>query len=302
MPQFRTGSVGGQRRRWSFANCVFDEANWALTVEGARVPVEAKPLELLRQLLLRAGDVVTKDELLDSIWGDVTVVEASLTTAVRKLRLAIGDDRRERAIIETVSGIGYRLAVPVTVDTANGASAAAAAATDVEAAPVATSGRSRPGLLIGMVLVASAAIAIIQWRTENDASRKIEFTPAQREQLNALRKLDVEAVDRLLAAGWDPDAPYDKDGNGALNIALNICEWDPGHDQRKLLLLARTLIDANAHLDRHNRWGDTPYSIAKAKRYCGPDHPVTKMMRTLCYSGGFPAGDRCLATYERKKA
>ena len=47
-----------------------------------------------------------------------------------------------------------------------------------------------------------------------------------------------------------------------------------------------------------NSWGDTPYSIAKAKRYCGPDHPVTQMLRKMCYSGATPLGDRCLASYE----
>ena len=33
-----------RRRRWSFADCVFDEANWTLIVDGRRVPVETKPL------------------------------------------------------------------------------------------------------------------------------------------------------------------------------------------------------------------------------------------------------------------
>ena len=76
------------QRRWSFAGCTFDESNWALSVGGDRVAIETKPLEMLRELLLRAGNVVTKDALLDSIWPDVTVVEASLPTAVHKLRLA----------------------------------------------------------------------------------------------------------------------------------------------------------------------------------------------------------------------
>ena len=95
--------IGGhrrRRRRWAFGACVFDEANWALIVDGTRVPVETKPLELLRELLVHAGNVVSKDELLDRIWPDVTVVEASLPTAVRKLRMALGDDRQDRAVIE----------------------------------------------------------------------------------------------------------------------------------------------------------------------------------------------------------
>jgi hypothetical protein len=102
----------------------------------------------------------------------------------------------------------------------------------------------------------------------------------------------------MLASGWDPNIPFDNEGNGAVNYLLNMCEWDPGHDRRKMLLMVRTLLDGGARLDRRNVWGDTPYSIAKAERYCGPDHPVTRMIRTLCYAGFKPPGDRCLASYE----
>ena len=84
-----------------------------MTVAGHRVSIESKPLELLRELLLHADDLVSKSELLDSIWPNVTVVEASLPTAIRKLRLALNDDARGTHIIETVPRIGYRLAVPV---------------------------------------------------------------------------------------------------------------------------------------------------------------------------------------------
>ena len=62
--------------------------------------------------------------------------------------------------------------------------------------------------------------------------------------------------------------------------------------------MVRTLYDAGGHIDRPNFWGDTAYSIAKAPRYCGPSHPVTEMIRTMCYSGAGAVGDRCLATYE----
>ena len=119
MPE-STSNNQRRRRRWSFADCLFDEGNWTLIVGGRRVPIETKPLELLRALLLRAGNLVTKDELLDSIWPDVTVVEASLPTAVHKLRLALGDDRRETHIIDTIPRIGYRLAVPVELEDLSG--------------------------------------------------------------------------------------------------------------------------------------------------------------------------------------
>ena len=116
MAASKTVSANRRRgRRWSFADCVFDEDSWSLLVGGRRSPVEAKPIELLHELLLNAGKIVSKDELLDRIWPDVIVVEASLPTAVRKLRLALADDQRDTPIVETVPGIGYRIAVPVEV-------------------------------------------------------------------------------------------------------------------------------------------------------------------------------------------
>src|SRR4051794_29877781 len=117
MPDLRhNGADRLRQRRWAFADCVFDESNWTLSVGGRRIAIETKPLEMLRELLLHAGNMVTKDALLDRIWPDVTVVEASLPTAVHKLRHALCDDRRERRIVETVPGIGYRLAIPAEAE------------------------------------------------------------------------------------------------------------------------------------------------------------------------------------------
>jgi TolB-like protein/DNA-binding winged helix-turn-helix (wHTH) protein len=95
---------------WQFADCEFDELGRELRVSGRVVDVEAKPLEVLHQLLLHAGEVVTKDELLDAVWPGTTVVDGSLATAISKLRKAMADDER---IIVTRPRIGYRLGVPV---------------------------------------------------------------------------------------------------------------------------------------------------------------------------------------------
>src|SRR3546814_14902803 len=68
----------------------------------------------LHELLLRAGEVVTKDEILDAVWPGLTVVEGSLATAISKLRKALGGDAD--AIIATVPRVGYRLVAPVAVN------------------------------------------------------------------------------------------------------------------------------------------------------------------------------------------
>lgn len=98
-------------RLWRFGDCEFDELHRELRVKGAPVELEVKPLDLLLQLLLHAGEVVTKDELLESVWPGTMVVDGSLATAMSKLRKALGDD--DSTIVLTVPRVGYRLAGPV---------------------------------------------------------------------------------------------------------------------------------------------------------------------------------------------
>jgi len=98
-------------RLWRFADYEFDELARELRVKGTPVDLESKPLDILLQLLLHAGEVVTKEELLESVWPDVTVVEGSLATAVSKLRKAMGDENHPAIV--TIPRVGYRLAVPV---------------------------------------------------------------------------------------------------------------------------------------------------------------------------------------------
>src|ERR1700734_4344867 len=98
-------------RLWRFADYEFDELARELRVKGRPVDVESKPLEILLQLLLHAGEVVTKEELLESVWPEGRVVDGSLATAVSKLRKGMGDE--DHPAIVTVPSVGYRLAVPV---------------------------------------------------------------------------------------------------------------------------------------------------------------------------------------------
>src|SRR5579859_636787 len=101
-------------RVWRFAGCEFEELSLQLRVKGCPAELELKPLEVLQQLLLRPGEVVSKEVLLDSVWPGLNVVDGSLATAVSKLRKALGDENSE--VILTVPRVGYRLAVPVQTE------------------------------------------------------------------------------------------------------------------------------------------------------------------------------------------
>jgi TolB-like protein len=72
------------------------------------------PTELLFLLAARAGQLVTYQEAFEAIWrkGIVIEVQASLYTAVRKLRRALGEDLARPRFIETVARKGYRFIAP----------------------------------------------------------------------------------------------------------------------------------------------------------------------------------------------
>jgi tetratricopeptide (TPR) repeat protein len=77
------------------------------------VALDHRSAELLIVLLGRAGETVPKGEILDRLWPDRTVTEASLTKCVRQLRLALGD--HDHALIRTVHGQGFRIEAPQAV-------------------------------------------------------------------------------------------------------------------------------------------------------------------------------------------
>jgi DNA-binding winged helix-turn-helix (wHTH) protein len=97
--------------RYRFGDAVFDESRFELEVAGAVVELELKPLQVLGQLLAHAGEVVSREELLEEIWTGRVTVEHVLTNAVAKLRKALGAADGERIL--TVPRIGYRLTGPV---------------------------------------------------------------------------------------------------------------------------------------------------------------------------------------------
>ncbi len=109
----------------------FDEARYELRrVSGTdRVVVELQPkvTEVLLDLLHHGGETRTKDEILDAVWGDLSITEASLTRCISVARRALGEQEGEAQIIQTVRGRGYRMGVPVERVEAKAAAAPAPA-------------------------------------------------------------------------------------------------------------------------------------------------------------------------------
>ncbi len=85
---------------------------------NARVPLQEKPMQVLLLLVERGGQLVTREDLRNRLWPADTFVDfdRNLNTAVKKLRIALGDSAEKPRYVETIPRRGYRLIMPVRAD------------------------------------------------------------------------------------------------------------------------------------------------------------------------------------------
>jgi len=93
-----------------FGDFELDRARFELRRNGQLLKLERIPMELLLLLLEKDGEIVTRQEIVERLWGkDVFVdTEHGINTAVRKIRAALREDVERPRFIQTVSGKGYR--------------------------------------------------------------------------------------------------------------------------------------------------------------------------------------------------
>ena len=80
---------------------------------GVSIQLELKAMDVLLCLVAHAGEVVSKDELLDAVWQTEFVSDNTLTNRIAELRKALGDDAQNPSYIETIRKRGYRLIAEV---------------------------------------------------------------------------------------------------------------------------------------------------------------------------------------------
>jgi DNA-binding winged helix-turn-helix (wHTH) protein len=109
-------------KRIRFDDYELDFGRFQLLRGGQPVRLEGLPLQLLMFLVERQRQLVTREQIADVLWGkDVFVdVEQGINTAVRKVRLALGDDSIQPHYLQTVVGRGYRFVADISVDEGDG--------------------------------------------------------------------------------------------------------------------------------------------------------------------------------------
>jgi TolB-like protein/DNA-binding winged helix-turn-helix (wHTH) protein len=133
----RSEDAGAAQAVWTVGAWRVDSRTGELRQGSESQRVEPKVAEVLVHLAQRAGQVVSRDELLTAVWPGVVVGDDALTQAVIKLRKALGDDAKRPAYIETLAKRGYRLIAPVAAVAAVRAPPPGSPATPLAAAEVA---------------------------------------------------------------------------------------------------------------------------------------------------------------------
>jgi TolB-like protein/DNA-binding winged helix-turn-helix (wHTH) protein/Flp pilus assembly protein TadD len=99
-----------------FDDFEFDPRSGELLYKGTAVRIQPQPLRVLRILLERPGETISREELSNLIWGDTTYVEfdQGLNYCIRQIRVALGDSATKPVYVETLPRQGYRfLPTPV---------------------------------------------------------------------------------------------------------------------------------------------------------------------------------------------
>jgi DNA-binding winged helix-turn-helix (wHTH) protein len=105
-----------------FDEYAIDFGRFQLLCRDSAVKMEGRPMQLLMLLVQRSGELITREEIADYLWGkDVFVdVEQSINTAIRKVRIALCDDAEQPRYLQTVVGRGYRFIAQLIIESDDG--------------------------------------------------------------------------------------------------------------------------------------------------------------------------------------
>ena len=177
---------------YRFDDFLADPETWRLSRAGREIHLEPVVLKLLVYLIANRTRLVTRDELMDTVWGDTVISESALTKAVARLRKALDDDSAAPRYLETVRSRGYRFVAeveeieePDQADVLSGKSRAAAA---------------RRLLFAGAAAVVVLIVLAVSW---------LRGPPVETSQAEAIESLAVLPLDNLTG---DPEQDYYVDG------------------------------------------------------------------------------------------
>jgi len=102
--------------KFRFADCVLDDDAYTLTRAGALQKIEPQVFDFLHFLLQNPGTLVTRDQMIETVWNGRIVSESAVSARIAALRRAVGDDGKRQAVIRTLARRGIQLVAEVSHD------------------------------------------------------------------------------------------------------------------------------------------------------------------------------------------
>jgi eukaryotic-like serine/threonine-protein kinase len=155
-----TSENQGIEELYEFGPFRVDPARETLLKAGVAVPLTPKTFQILLVLVRHGKEIVTKDDLMKTVWPDTFVEEANLSRNIFMLRKALGETAQDHRYIVTVPGRGYRLAENVQLVPGQEFAIAAASHSRVEIDVKET----RPWRWIALAAVILLAVAVGLWQ------------------------------------------------------------------------------------------------------------------------------------------
>jgi len=158
--------------RINFGVYELDPEALELRKHGVVIRLQEQPLRVLVALAARAGEIVTREQLQEQIWGKDTFVdfEQSLNKAVNRLRETLNDDASQPRYVETVPRRGYRFVAPIiqtSFEKTQGLSGSSSKNSNLAPLPPNSARRHRAAILAAIaagVLVATGVSAAFWWK------------------------------------------------------------------------------------------------------------------------------------------
>jgi DNA-binding winged helix-turn-helix (wHTH) protein/tetratricopeptide (TPR) repeat protein len=215
--------------------------------DAAGVRVRARIMEVLVFFAGRPGEVITKDTLLDQVWGTDAISESALTRTISELRQALGDDSEHPVFLETIPKRGYRLIAPVTPipDSTAAATPSRAAPADTSAGSWTRRGsRRRPSAALAAAMVVLLLAGLWGARRLFWNSSPFSFAPEV-----ALAKRDWVLVtafeNRTGRQQFDGTVEHALEHEVSMSTHVNVAPRQRVEDTLQLMLLpATTQVDA----------------------------------------------------------
>lgn len=193
--------------KFVFGDFELDETRRLLTHAGSQLNLNPKAFDLLNVLVKHGGNVVSKDELLETVWPDQFVEENNLTVQISALRKLLAEHNGSGRLIVTVPGKGYSFVAPVEI--LDETDEIVIEQRTIERITVERpesdtrrqleSGSRRFGYLVPAVIAAALVVLSLSgyfWRERRDPNFSSPFAGAEVKQLTTSGKVQTAALSR----------------------------------------------------------------------------------------------------------